>query len=290
MREGMGNDGFVMNDVGGCAGFHLRADYCSEHEWGIKYMKRSFGINGDEVGIERRRIHNPNSVYFIKFKKNGEKCAFISNYKTYASSSLELRELKGTEVKDYVNERRWFHLKNNEQSEGVAGAWNEKNFICVVKGQDNVDKLQTVYDAFYEGDVAIFLGGGQGPFSNAGLSVSIITQLPAELIDNMRNTDMNDGWLKKTASKTGIESKIKKAGLRFYALSPEWNDAEDHSEGVKFWLNPIDQNKNNHGWYTVDELNQWIKGTGPIPKKVLVKTKSTNEELQWTDENGNLII
>jgi hypothetical protein len=289
MREGMGNDGFVMNDVDECAGLHLRADYCAEHEWGIQDMKRSFGINDDEVGIERRRIHNPTGVYFVKFKKKGEKCAFISNYKTY-TSGLERRELKGTEVKDYVNERRWFDLTHNEQSEGVAGAWNEKNFICVVKGQDNVDKLQEVYDAFDEGDVAIFLGGGQGPFSNAGLSVSIISQLPAELIDNMRNTDMNSEWLKKAALKTGIEAKIKKAGLGFYALSPEWNDIEDHSEGVKFWLNPTDQQNNNHGWYTVDELKQWIKGTGPIPKTVSVKPKANTKEQKWTDENGNLIV
>lgn len=61
----------------------------------------------------------------------------------------------------------------------------------------------------------------------------------------------------------------KKAGLSWYALKPAWRDFfEDpvyQSEyKVIFFLNPEGQNKYNSGWFTVEELLQWIKGKGPV--------------------------
>jgi len=35
---------------------------------------------------------------------------------------------------------------------------------------------------------------------------------------------------------------------------------------VIFWLNPVDGRRNNHGYFTVEELAQWTQGTGPVPK------------------------
>lgn len=265
MRQGNGNDGIVMNDVDECAGIHLRADYCAEHEFGIKGLRISFGIDNTKIGIEKRRISNSGGVYLVEFTKKNEKCAFITNYRIY--KNLSKCQMEGADVKEYVRDYRWFDLKDNPQSEGVAGAWDENNFICVVKGQENIDMLKELYNAFQKNDVAIFLGGGgNGPFQNYGLSIAIISQLPNEIIQDMKNVDMHKINLEKAADKTGIAKKLKKAGLGYYALSPEWNDPDNPSEGVKFWLNPTEQHKYNHGWYTVDELKEWIKGKGPILK------------------------
>ena len=131
----MGNDGIIMNDVEECAGIHLRADYCAEHEWGIKGFKRSFGMDETKLGIEKRRIRNNGGVYLVKFTKKGEKCAFLTNYRTHRAYSVNREELKGTDIKDFIYESRWFDLTHNEQSEGVAGAWDEKHFIFVVKAK-----------------------------------------------------------------------------------------------------------------------------------------------------------
>jgi hypothetical protein len=76
--------------------------------------------------------------------------------------------------------------------------------------------------------------------------------------------------LQTAAEKTGIAKKLKKkAGLSWYALKPAWRDFfEDpvyQSEyKVIFFLNPEGQNKYNSGWFTVEELLQWIKGKGPV--------------------------
>jgi hypothetical protein len=292
MREGNGNDGFVMNDVEECAGIHLRADYCSEHEWGIKSIRQKFGIDDTRLGIDKRRISTSGNVYLVEFKTQNTKCAFLTNYLIYLPNSFERGEGTWNDLKTFINPHRWFNTEHNEQSEGVAGAWNENNFLVVVKGTENIDKLKEVYEAFQTNDVAIFLGGGSGPFMNAGLSISIISQLPSEIAKDMMDIDMMKINLDKAAKKTGIHKKLEKAGLKYYALSPSWNDPETPSDGIKFWLNPSDQQANNHGWYTVEELKQWIKGKGPIPKKASdsIQSKTNSQEFRLTDDEGNIIV
>jgi len=290
MRQGNGNDGIVMNDVAECAGLHLRADYCSEHEWGIKGLRRKFGIDNEKLGIEKRRIANDGGVYLVEFTKKKEKCAFLTNFKSYKSIGYEKTPCDWNDAKQYVTDRRWFDLEHNEQSEGIAGAWDEDNFIAVVKGTKNINHLKDVYEAFQKNNIAIFLGGGSGPFMNAGLSIAIIDQLPAEIAKDMLNIDMIKINLDKAVKATGIEKKLDKAGLKYFALSPEWNDPESPSDGIKFWLNPSDQVNHNHGWYSVEQLEEWIDGKGPIIKKAPTTVPTKPQSIEFTDENGNLIV
>ena len=266
MREGNGNDGFVINDVDECAGIHLRADYCAEHEFGIKGIKRTFGIDDEKIGIEKRRISQSSKVYMDEFTYKKSKCALLTNQTVYDESVHELGQGQWKDLKSYISDYRWIDLKHNELSEGVAGSWDGDTFLIVVQGAANIKLLKEVYDAFQKNDIAIFLGGGNGPFMNPGLSISIISQLPAEIIKNMHHADMQTIYLNQAVSKTGIKDKLEKAGLKYYALSPEWNDPEDPKDGVKFWLNPRDQANNNHGWFSVEDLELWIDGKGPIPK------------------------
>ena len=35
-------------------GVDLGADYCAEHEWGIDRLNKSFGINTEDVGVNKR--------------------------------------------------------------------------------------------------------------------------------------------------------------------------------------------------------------------------------------------
>lgn len=75
--------------------------------------------------------------------------------------------------------------------------------------------------------------------------------------------------LQTAAEKTGIAKKLKKSRPQLDALKPAWRDFfEDpvyQSEyKVIFFLNPEGQNKYNSGWFTVEELLQWIKGKGPV--------------------------
>ena len=44
----------VMKIDGHFVGVDLGADYCAEHEWGIKGIRREFKLNDDLVGIDKR--------------------------------------------------------------------------------------------------------------------------------------------------------------------------------------------------------------------------------------------
>ena len=116
-------------------------------------------------------------------------------------------------------------------------------------------------------------------FENAGLQIVIASQIPADGEEMLRSTQVDVFNLKKSAAATGISDRLKEAECRYYALSPKWKkdfnvvvrDDEDErlktAHDIVFWLNPMEQQQNNSGWYTVEQLDEWIKGTGPIPRK-----------------------
>jgi hypothetical protein len=119
--------------------------------------------------------------------------------------------------------------------------------------------------------------------------------LPKETLDQLVAMDKDAEALKKAAKKTGIVQKIdkinktaqdaekKKSGRPYsfgndpngyFALSPRWafdNEKDKTKHPVMFWLNPQNQKDNNFGWYTVEELDQWINGEGPVPKEARVE-------------------
>ena len=85
----------------------------------------------------------------------------------------------------------------------------------------------------------------------------------------MLERDQDARRLQAAAEKTGIAKKLKKAGLGWHALQPAWRDffkdpVYRSRYKVIFFLNPEGQDKYNSGWFTVEELLQWIKGKGPI--------------------------
>ena len=65
------NDAEVIKIKNKLIGFNLGADYCAEHERGIKDIVREFQIDVTKIGIINKRI---------KLKDNGE-AAFSLGYK-----------------------------------------------------------------------------------------------------------------------------------------------------------------------------------------------------------------
>ena len=42
--------------------------------------------------------------------------------------------------------------------------------------------------------------------------------------------------------------------------------AIDDTGNLRFFLNPREQNRYNHGWFSLEELKAWAGDTGPIIK------------------------
>ena len=53
----------------------------------------------------------------------------------------------------------------------------------------------------------------------------------------------------------------------------QWMDGE-----VRFWLNPVDQQRFAVGWFSIDDLIAWLHDTGPVVRNTTT-TPSTREEL-----------
>lgn len=53
---------------------------------------------------------------------------------------------------------------------------------------------------------------------------------------------------------------LEEQGKEWHSLERwQWMDG-----GIRFWLNPIDQDRYASGWYTIDDLIRWSHNRGPV--------------------------
>lgn len=255
---------YFLNENGNFVGIHLPADFTAEHEWGIKDLKRQFGIpeyeNTDPpFGIERYKATQVPETYL--YQEQGNRTALgVIRYKFQLADTLfEHSKLKGSLYKVYKqpSDVSVFDIESR-------GAWDEHSFGIVAEGKQAHKHLQTLDAAIKNCDVVLFLGGGL-LFENAGLNVAIASAIPENLQKTVRETHQDTAKLYQAAKATGIYEMIPKN--TYYALRPDWKLKDKKSKHkVMFWLNPRDQRNNNYGWFTVEELDDWMYGRGPIPK------------------------
>lgn len=259
MRQG-NKPQFLMNGSE-MIGVNLGADFCSEHEWGIKDIRRAFGLKEDEsiMGIERRRVTTfPDATKFALLK-------------TKEHWTLIFRSYGHNEIKEFNDSQlhRW-------RDAPMTAAWSEGDFaVRVFGGVDDRSKLwlEELYHALIEGGAAIWLGGGWA-FQNAGLTIAIIDRIPQESLDQMRDSDLEVKQrmdaTEAIEKKTNLTKRLKDAEKRWIALSPKIYVPEnkgwrEHTIfDIVYWLNPSDQQNNKYGYVTVEDLLAWAQDKGPI--------------------------
>ena len=250
------NDAEVMKIDDKLVGFNLGADFCAEHEWGIKGIVREFGIDGNKVGIDGRMVTVvPKSLIYKDVTYEKMKCHLLVLVPYYYREE----DLKIT--KDVL--RTWELYTYRLEENGITTAWDEKSFAILVTDKYK-NELKELYEAFLNLDVAVGIAPSKA-FKNGGLKFCIKSQLPKETIQSIKDADLDYLALQKAVEKIGIKKILEKAKCRYYALSPRWKD--DDKKEVIFWLNPMEQDKNNFGWFTVEDLKDWAKGKGKIPMK-----------------------
>lgn len=272
MRKGMKPE-VINTDEGKLYGFNLGADFVSEHEWGINKLKNLFGINlpiADNhsvlktifkkknepkqlIGIDKRTasIFPEKNIQFGSFKiKKKEYWALICKEYFFDVESLDSNAIKHCGLYPYSED---CHL---------VTAWDEGSFGILVD-KEYKDAINELYEAMKRCDLAIMIGGSHA-FSNGGLLLIVRSSMTKEEIDKFYEVDVDYMNLVNAFQDTGIEKILKDAGKRYFALSPRWKD-ESKTE-LKFWLNPMEQNCYNSGWFTLDELKEWVNNKGPIMK------------------------
>lgn len=288
------NSTIVKNSAGEFVGINLGADFCAEHEWGIKTIKRDFGIDlGEEpnVGLSKRQITKvPDHIRLLDCKVN---------YYNSATNRTRSRNAHVLVCDSFLNFPGWEDLENPKvvadmlrrpcdgidfthedvNKSFINAAWDEGGFAIV---SDNKENLQKLYDAIQNKDVVIGCFGG-GVFQNAGLGVYIVSKLDKDVIKDWNKSDQDAVDLENTSKEIGIKDQLDyfnqqhydKGGMSYdapfgyHALTPAWVSKKRKGKTnhkVMYWLNPMGQDRNNYGWFTVEELEQWIEGKGPIPK------------------------
>lgn len=273
MRRGNDN-GFIMSeDETTLIGINLGADFCSEHEWGIKKTQRDFKIKSElkrrNTGIKRTAIHNvPDTLRFYLGGNGTALLIYSDNFRWRSDEQLEM---------DYVVEN---YLRERRQGEELYTGWSDGDFAVYATTPEGVEALQEIWAAFQKKDIAIWLGGG-GPFKNSGLNIVIKSRIPKDGATQMDESDQDTLNLNEYVKRIGILVRLKEKQetksdswpkpCGYYACAPRWIDSEEQKNAgteykVIFWLNPTNQSHVNFGWFTVEQLDQWIEGKGPIPK------------------------
>ena len=253
------NSQFIFNEDGTFVGLNLGADYCAEHEWGIRDLEDTFGINRNLVGIKSRTIQKlPDSMRTLEFQYRGIKYIGLLCHSYSYYNNLDKKRLK-----EYLP-TPFEHTKDCD----FDAVWDEQGFAVVLPISER-EKFNDIMKAIENKNLAIFVQGSKNPFGRGGLVLLIVDRLPKKYTDDMENADKDYIALLKAVKDTRIEEKLKKANLKYFALSPRWvkdmkMDGIQTKYKVIFFLNPREQSKYNAGWVTVEDLLDWIKGKGRI--------------------------
>jgi YHS domain-containing protein len=244
-----------LSDVGPTeVGFSMGFDHVSEHEWGIKRLKSSLGVNASEDAyFADRVISNTDSIRFIK-KKSLTAVTMTSIY-GYDEASL---------IKQYNLSPKYNYFARN----GFVSYWDENRFLLAAFEEPYKAVVEELYTNIMKKRVVPLISAKMT--GKSGLNFVYLDKLPEFKIKEF-DEDIDDNIrLKAESEKTGIHDKLNAAGKKYFACSPRWSSKFsdiDTKYPVVYWLNPYEQDTNNFGWFTVEDLELWIEGKGPVPKK-----------------------
>jgi hypothetical protein len=251
MRRGR-NGNLYLSEDGEFLGINLGADYCAEHEWGLEGLATDFGLDKTAPpGVARHQIRRIPT----------------ERYRTFAYRPKE--KYVGYVFPEGEISREVAQLYEDEE---FAGAWSGSDFGIRFKDKKYA---QLLAEAFLSLDIAFLFLKNENPFGRSGLCLMIVSKMDPAVLESFAAEEAEQDRLLKLVKESGIEDRLKKAGdkaagnsrayprpFSYFALSPRW--ADDEHTKIKFWLNPCDQKNVNFGWFTVEDLDDWIAGKGKV--------------------------
>lgn len=283
MRRASQDYAFIIQN-GVFIGIALGHDFCAEHEWGIKDLRRIFGIpegSKKNMGIASRIITACPPLVFKEGITKKVKHAIL--YTTNKYYNEEQRQHIPYELNDYVKTIQW-NLKWNEErkitpkTDALITAWNSGSFGVAVYGNQETEYLKDLHEQILNLNLAILTTKFEA-FRGSSLCLLITDRIPQSTLDSIYKSDKECYDLidyEESIGMTDIKNKFgNKNGYHgekyFMACSPKWLDYEDSMTrdaikkeintqyDIRYWINYSD-NDNNYGWYTVEEIREWLTG------------------------------
>jgi hypothetical protein len=193
--------------------------------------------------------------------------------------------------------------RTDEYRKDLVAAWDESS-LGIAVGPKYFEAFDRLVAALEGGHGFLGFSRMFPVFDNGGLVLMDARELPKQTVDKMEAGDRDIHALHKEHRRIGIQEKLdafnakmrKKTGKDYWScqnwdnpyavgprgklynkenfdpycaygcLSPSWtHDRHETKYKVVYWLNPQNQRQNYFGWVTVEDLLDWMKGTGKIP-------------------------
>ena len=184
----------ILKDDKQFIGISLGYDFCAEHEWGIKRLKEKFGIpeaSKENMGVKSRTITKCEDILIFNEETYKKKKFAVLYTKGYFSNEMpyELQNYK----KDILWNLEWDEKENRkseDRKDPLVTAWDEGSFGVGVMGEEEVQGLKNLYEAFLNKNVVIaFTSMPNNPFARTSLCLLITDRVPAEVSDQMYLAD-----------------------------------------------------------------------------------------------------
>lgn len=243
----------------------LAGTYTAEHEWGVGRLQKRFGIEGGVGGFDAYTATRDASAEMI----GGD-----------LETTRRLGRRKLVDTGRFLSTDRDVkpaeHLQLQDPETPLTGAFDENDFAIAGFDDATADMVASIEEGVPMLDIAIWMGSSSNPFARGGLIIARPSLVPAMLIERFDAMQNDADALRRAGLDTGIAERVKaaKKGVRlgpslmipYLALTPVWTHEDrkgDTRHAVMFWLNPADKGEA-FGYFTVEELDQWIEGGGPV--------------------------
>ena len=261
-------------------GTNILRDY--KGPWGIdRVIVTKFGLTASECrlieGRETKNIHKKTLLYLnlgwapqeaeFDVKKIG------TNHSWFRGSPVEGSKKEVARIAENCSKRgvdSWCRHS--------SAAWGEDGFAVLTRDPEVEATIKRIYKALTGAStekLAVWLGGaGSNPFARDGLVLCFADLADEEQRKSMEESEKGYAKLYWAAEDTGIPKLINPD--KYYALKPgatlksrvshgKYPETFETAYPIMFFLNPKDQKRVNSGWFTVEELQAWERGAGPIP-------------------------
>ena len=287
MRQSWSNLELITFEGGAMAGISLGFDYTAAHEEGIRPIERALGINHQsKEGIEKysaRAISHHDARLTLYEREKATKTIAAETRLSFCTVPSIAQDLSDPKCKRHA--LPVMRVENGVSTQSMVASWSKEGFCIRAFGDPEREIVRELHKAALNGDLLISLGGaGSNPFARAGLCLTILSKVPESYRKEVLAHHIDFQELQNAKDSTGIHLKLQKAGKEFHALKESWSKEirivsrperghekeKDHTlitdHPVIFFLNPRDQKKYNHGWFTVEELEAWCLNEGPVLK------------------------
>lgn len=278
-RPSYENEFIIRN--GKLVGFAFGYDACAEHECGLRPLMQAFGL---------KKIQNKTSGVLDKLFPSKPEYGLATRVATQLPPVVlhGVRTVDGVDVSYLIvdAEKRSFrdgqvqyqvervHRSYRKPTIEFSSAWADDAFVICGSGPAAayIDQIHVAIQSH-----TIALGSTRPNLTSAGgLCLYLVENFPAdefaawEAEERTATEELQAHKARWHKEASDVIPLLKSAGKEWFSLTAENANANffvgDDGQ-LRVWLNPCQQNVNNSGWFTADDLRQWAVNEGPVVKR-----------------------